>query len=1051
MQRNYLRLPARLWPLFLVLTCGLMLGYFLLRTFVFPLPHQYQLDFGSAQWIEPPQFSPVAYFRQKIFLSAAPELAWLEIAATDSYQLTVNGHKIREESFLNTRVAGIYDIKAFLVPGTNVIAVEVDRNSYPASAQLLVNGAVKQPGQQKIPIISGPDWRVTTSTGIVQGTEPWDSVLVQDALWPNARPVTPGDPVSINWVSTNPLLVQLPITGKWLLARNAPREAIFSTSMQASQAHQETWLQVASSGDLDLLVNGTLITVTPAAGLNPKPPKLVRSAISPTTTEEQQPPSDVSTANATSLEPLSFAAYDLTRWIKAGPNHIIAAVRGGQQPAMLIADGFSAQKDGTLQHLHTDAAWQILGLTTGNVKPEPQRPVEAGFNGSAPWGYLKQGTIREAGSTDLGTLLHGIAVIAGVTIAVLLAWLVISRAAVVLTDRPIQTTLIRDAILHVPITILLILLVLLSYDYRFPNDWAFQPRFCLVAFVALAAIRLLHLVPSSVADRISSPVSRLRATDFRKLLPYLLLAGIVIFGGYLRYRDLGWMSFDHDEMGVIQKSRGVFVRGYPYTEYYGNVIRPATTYELVPYFLATMGKLFGYSEWSMRLPSCIWGTLTIGLIGLMGRRLFNWRTGLVTAFIYACMPVNVRWAQNAFYVQQCQFFGVLTFWSFYEAIRVRPLRHGYLTACTIFFCLTFLSWEGSGFVLPALIVGLVVVRWGQWWWLKDWYLYKCLFYIAALVVAQSCWRSLCGTPPFLSVGSGLSNVAGPSLFFLNFAYRSTFYINKLLLDENHVFFTLSSLAGLLFYWRHAGFRYTIAALGTVLFLYTNFLAAVSQRYPYLCQPLLLLSGVAAAIALSDRLIAMARSAGSSLAIAAVARLAGFAIVFLLYIQSNSWLIKPYTLAAEGNAPGLMSRPNTYRYDYRSAAQYVKSHFQPGDVIIPVVSHVFEFYAGTKGDYYLNSLLSKKVTYSDQLAEPVFIEKFRGNPTIRDLTELREVVTRSRRTWLVIVPSSSLTKLNGRDVLEYLGQNAKTVFESYRAKVFLIQGANSPDNVAQSAQ
>ena len=57
----------------------------------------------------------------------------------------------------------------------------------------------------------------------------------------------------------------------------------------------------------------------------------------------------------------------------------------------------------------------------------------------------------------------------------------------------------------------------------------------------------------------------------------------------------------------------------------------------------------------MRLPSCIMGTLCIGVIALMGRRLFNWRVGLFAAFVYACMPLDIRWAQNAFYPSQCQF------------------------------------------------------------------------------------------------------------------------------------------------------------------------------------------------------------------------------------------------------------------------------------------------------------------------------------------------------------------------------------------------------------
>ena len=58
---------ARRWSFALVLVCGCVLGYFVLRTFASPLHRQYQLDFGTAQWIEPAEFAPVAYFEETSF------------------------------------------------------------------------------------------------------------------------------------------------------------------------------------------------------------------------------------------------------------------------------------------------------------------------------------------------------------------------------------------------------------------------------------------------------------------------------------------------------------------------------------------------------------------------------------------------------------------------------------------------------------------------------------------------------------------------------------------------------------------------------------------------------------------------------------------------------------------------------------------------------------------------------------------------------------------------------------------------------------------------
>src|SRR5947209_8238242 len=195
---------ARRGSLLLVLLCGALLGFFIFRAFASPLYRQYQLDFGAAQWIEPAEFAPVAYFRREIFLNDAPEQAWLEVAATDSFKIIINDRVVDTETNLKTRVAQIYDVKKFLTPGTNVIAISVTRDTYPGSAQLLVYGGFKEPGGKARSVISDEHWRVTPRTGIVQGTEEWTSSLVQEQIWPNARRATILErPVHITWVDKN--------------------------------------------------------------------------------------------------------------------------------------------------------------------------------------------------------------------------------------------------------------------------------------------------------------------------------------------------------------------------------------------------------------------------------------------------------------------------------------------------------------------------------------------------------------------------------------------------------------------------------------------------------------------------------------------------------------------------------------------------------------------------------------------------------------------------------------------------------------------------------
>jgi hypothetical protein len=319
-----------------------------------------------------------------------------------------------------------------------------------------------------------------------------------------------------------------------------------------------------------------------------------------------------------------------------------------------------------------------------------------------------------------------------------------------------------------------------------------------------------------------------------------------------------------------------------------------------------------------------------------------------------------------------------------------------------------------------------------------------------VVIAQYCSRMLAGAP-YLQVGSGLSNLTGPSLFFLAPGYQPMFYVDKLLLSENHVFFTLMLVIGIPFCWKVPGFRYVVVLLATLFTLHTNFLAALSPRYCYYFQPLVIIGGVAATVMLYDRVLALARQTGDSMVTRFAAHATGITLLLLLFVQSNESIMKEYELSSTGDTPQMMTRMGTYRYDYRGAAFYVKTHARPGDVILPGIPHVFDFYTGFPGDYFLDTLFSSKVPYDQLMQEPRFIDKFAGLPVIRNFTEFKEVIHRSGRAWIIFAPYASFEKLNDPQVVDYVHAHARTEFESYRAKVFLFEGAQAGANVAQTSQ
>jgi hypothetical protein len=1070
------------WPWVLVVACGLLLGYYVLQTYDTPLHRQYQLDFGKAQWIEPAEsFAPIAYFRKEVYLNALPKQAWIQIAASDNFGLIVNGHTVGNLGSEKTYETGIYDFKRALKVGTNVIAVSISRTSYPGTAQLLLSGQITESGGNVSTILSDQSWRVSNRKGIVPGSEEWDSVHVEDEVWPRAhlselnRKAPP-----LRWVDTDPRLLRLPVIGYWIMAENAARQAVFSTTIRADRSKQETWIQVASSGDLDLSVNGHIITASTEIPVGGK--KLPHLATAEPTPREVNkaggvinPTQSSSPQKGNPFQTETLAAYDISYWIEKGQNVIVAAVRSEHIPASFLANGYLVNKDNSISRFASNSAWRV-GDRPGANSSAVQRTVQTGPDGVAPWGYLPQELARPLDRSGFATFFKSCLVVVLTLAAVIGLWLVVSAIVSSVRREPLTASLSRDALLHGPIAVGLLLLLLPNYDPRFPDGWSFQPQFVVGAFAVLLLVRLLYLAvdsrtPAATRSALAKAnagarweslksasrnvvTTKLRLPQlfeipFRQLLPYLLLILIMFLGLGLRYHNLGDMSFDHDEMGLVAKSKGIYKLGFPYTAF-ASEVRWITTYEAVPYPLALSGLFFGYSEWSMRLPACIMGTLSIGVIALMGRRLFDWRTGLFTALIYACMPLNIRWAQNAFYLSQCQLMTLVTCWFFYEAIRIRPFHRKFLTAAAVAFCCSYLSWEGTGFLLPAFGMGLLVVRWGQWWWLKEFHLYRCLFFMGAVVVAQYCSRLLAGVP-YLNVGSGISNLTGPSLFFLAPGYQPMFYVDKLLLSENHVFFTLMILVGLPFCWKHLGFRYVIVLLTTLFILHTNFLAALSPRYCYYYQPFVLMGGIAAAVMLYDKVLAVALRSGNSLVARFAAHATGVALLALLFVQSNESVLQEYELSSVPDTPEMMTRMNTYRYDYRGVAHYVTSHARPGDVIFPGIPHVFKFYAGFPGDYFLDTLYSSKVPYDPTLSEPKFADKFGELPVVRDVTELKEVVHRSGRAWIVFAPYATFEKFNSPAALDFIHEYSKIEFESYRVKVLLIEGAQPGSTVARTIQ
>ena len=149
-----------------------------------------------------------------------------------------------------------------------------------------------------------------------------------------------------------------------------------------------------------------------------------------------------------------------------------------------------------------------------------------------------------------------------------------------------------------------------------------------------------------------------------------MLLAILLVGLSLRIYQLDAESLWLDEAYTVD-----------YMAYAGNslleVLRmslpdqnPPLYYVLLHYWM----WLFGDSEVSVRLPSVLFGILSVGLIYKVGYTLFDKQTGLIASLILALSAYQVHYAQEARTYSMTVFWGLTSFYLFLRFFEGRDYR-----------------------------------------------------------------------------------------------------------------------------------------------------------------------------------------------------------------------------------------------------------------------------------------------------------------------------------------------------------------------------------------
>lgn len=132
----------------------------------------------------------------------------------------------------------------------------------------------------------------------------------------------------------------------------------------------------------------------------------------------------------------------------------------------------------------------------------------------------------------------------------------------------------------------------------------------------------------------------------------VILALILLLGAFLRIYGLGDESFWLDEADTIEYTKssvagiieGTYVNSTLLPQFFGKGAGSVPLYYLLANYWT---KIFGLSEFKLRLISALFGILSIYLIFLAGKLLFNYRVGLIAAFILAINHQHIYFSQEA--------------------------------------------------------------------------------------------------------------------------------------------------------------------------------------------------------------------------------------------------------------------------------------------------------------------------------------------------------------------------------------------------------------------
>jgi len=200
-------------------------------------------------------------------------------------------------------------------------------------------------------------------------------------------------------------------------------------------------------------------------------------------------------------------------------------------------------------------------------------------------------------------------------------------------------------------------------------------------------------------------VNSLKNNIIRKLV--FLIIFIVLLGkaSDLRLHNLNEYSFWTDEIQTAIFSNAIVKTG---SAKLANGYTPGVYLPFWYYFPGASVTLFGQSNFSVRLPSVVFGIITIFFVYFLGKAIFNNYVGLLAAVFTSFLKIEILWSRQARPYQLLQLLAVLSLYFFIKALKESGQKKVYFIIFSFTFgFITFLSHPIGLSVIFSLLIYLL--------------------------------------------------------------------------------------------------------------------------------------------------------------------------------------------------------------------------------------------------------------------------------------------------------------------------------------------------------